>query len=369
MRTNTPSRAQDNRLSAPQRMPVSRSRHVWMAVIVAAALTTAVAMEAPSALSAPKKRTAATVRLALDWTPNTDHTGFFVAQSLGYYAQAGLNVQILPYGQTSPSVLVNSGKAECGIGHEDLMLVGDVASGLKLTSVMAVAEHQTAAYVTLASSKFKTPADLSGSTYGGFGSPGDQEQTDAFVSLNGGASAPKYVNLNTGALAAVIHRKVDFADVFEQWEVIEAKLQNVKLRVFPVIKYGLPDSYGTLLECSTSWLRANPSVAKAFVAASVKGWEYSIKHPAQAAKLVVKANPGVFPNAKLMTLSQEYLVHNHDLVDAKGRYGCQTAKMWTTLPSFYLKHGVFTKAAGKAVTKLPRVSTFFTNAYMPYSCK
>src|SRR6202008_2938445 len=110
--------------------------------------------------------------------------------------------------------------------------------------------------------------------------------------------------------------------------------QGVQLRQCPVRDYGIPDSYATLLACGTSWLQSQPAAAKAFVAASVKGWQYSINNPTAAADLVVKQAPGTFPNTTLMTLSQKYLVSHHDLVDAKGRVGCQTTAMWTNLPKF-----------------------------------
>src|SRR5262245_6602121 len=46
------------------------------------------------------------VRLALDWTPNTNHTGFWVAEKQGWYKDAGIAFEALPYGETSPEVLV-----------------------------------------------------------------------------------------------------------------------------------------------------------------------------------------------------------------------------------------------------------------------
>jgi ABC-type nitrate/sulfonate/bicarbonate transport system substrate-binding protein len=367
MRVRNSSKASESSDFSARRRILSTPRLVVAAFLFAVIVAGILSFSTRAAQGAGARSNLTTVRLALDWTPNTDHTGFFVAQSLGYYQQAGLNVQILPYGSTSTSVLVNTGKAECGINHENLMSVA-VLSGIKEQSIMAISEHQTAAYVTLANSKFKKPSDFDGSTYGGFGSPGDEQQMLTFVKSNGGKGNVKYVNLNTGALAAVIHKKVDFADVFQQWEVIQAQLQGVKLRVFPLRDYGIPDSYGTLLACGTAWLQSQPDVAKRFVAASVRGWQYSIKNPVAAAKLVVKSAPGVFPNAKLMILSQQYLVSHHDLVDAKGRVGCQTTAMWTALPRFFLKQGVYTSTSGKKITSLPPVSTFFSNAYMPYSC-
>ena len=52
---------------------------------------------APSPSATPFNGTPAKVRLALDWTPNTDHTGFFVAKHEGWYRDAGIDLQVLPY--------------------------------------------------------------------------------------------------------------------------------------------------------------------------------------------------------------------------------------------------------------------------------
>ena len=68
------------------------------------------------------------VRVALDWTPNTDHTGFYVASAKGWYADAGIHVQLLPYNQTAPETLVAAGQAECGVSFQDSLTFA-VAAG------------------------------------------------------------------------------------------------------------------------------------------------------------------------------------------------------------------------------------------------
>ena len=73
------------------------------------------------AAPAPARPTAerTPIRIALDWTPNTNHTGLYVAQQEGWFAQAGLDVEFLPYNNTSPDTLVGSGAAEFGISFQD----------------------------------------------------------------------------------------------------------------------------------------------------------------------------------------------------------------------------------------------------------
>ena len=84
--------------------------------------STAVASSAPSP-SAPASPSAApvTVRLALDWTPNTNHLGFFVAQAKGWYADAGVVLDVLPYGGTAPEAILAAHQAECGISFQDAL--------------------------------------------------------------------------------------------------------------------------------------------------------------------------------------------------------------------------------------------------------
>jgi ABC-type nitrate/sulfonate/bicarbonate transport system substrate-binding protein len=80
--------------------------------------------------------------VALDWTPNTNHVGLYVAQSKGWFDDAGLDVDILPYTDTSSGTLVAAGVAEFGV----LSAVGfhsQRAGGADMTVVMAVVQHET----------------------------------------------------------------------------------------------------------------------------------------------------------------------------------------------------------------------------------
>src|SRR5689334_13207847 len=93
----------------------------------------ALSASAAAASASPK---VGTVRLALDWTPNTDHTGFYVAQANGWYQDAGVDLRILPYGTTAPEALIAAGQAECGISFQDALTFA-AAAGAPIVSVMA----------------------------------------------------------------------------------------------------------------------------------------------------------------------------------------------------------------------------------------
>ena len=137
---------------------------------------------APTPTATP---TPATVRLALDWTPNTNHTGFFVAQSKGWYSDAGIALKIIPYTETTPETLIAAGQAECGISFQDSLTFA-YAAGAPITSVMAILQHTASAIAVLASGPIARPRDLDGKTYGGFGYPADDPTIKVVIKHDGG---------------------------------------------------------------------------------------------------------------------------------------------------------------------------------------
>jgi len=122
---------------------------------------------APSSTPAPSPEP---VRLALDWTPNTDHTGFYVAQAKGWYAAAGVVLQILPYTSDAPETLMGAGQADCGISFQDSLTFA-AAAGVPIKSVMAILQHTASAIAVLQTSSITRPKQLDGKTYAGFGYP------------------------------------------------------------------------------------------------------------------------------------------------------------------------------------------------------
>src|SRR5438552_12690366 len=102
---------------------MSRHRSLLRPALAVLLGLVALATWATAGASGAGRADSATVRLALDWTPNTNHTGFFVAKSKGFYDAAGIDFKILPYSGTATDTPVANGKAECGINFEDFMTI------------------------------------------------------------------------------------------------------------------------------------------------------------------------------------------------------------------------------------------------------
>src|SRR5919112_251331 len=166
------------------------------------------------------------IRVALDWTPNTNHTGLFVAQQMGWFRDAGLDVQFLPYNNTSPDTLVSSGAAEFGISFQDSFTFSK-AAGAEITSVMAVLQHwATQIAVRADRTDINSPRDLDGKTYGGVGAAYEEPKMRAVIQDAGGTGPFRTLVLGTAAYEALYAGQVDFTQPFVAWEGIEAQLRG-----------------------------------------------------------------------------------------------------------------------------------------------
>jgi ABC-type nitrate/sulfonate/bicarbonate transport system substrate-binding protein len=306
-----------------------------------------------------------TVRLALDWTPNTNHTGFYVAAANGWYDQAGVDFQILPYASTTPEALIAAGQAECGISFQDALTFA-AAAGAPVVSVMAILQHTAQEIAVLASSEITRPKELDGRTYAGFGYPNEEPTLKSVIKADGGTGTFKTVTLETAAYDALYAKRADFVITFAAWEGIEAKERGIELRTFKFGDYGFPDFYQVVLACDSHWLAAQPDLARAFVGATVRGFELAADDPEAAAALLVAKNPGVFDgNPALPLASQKFLASGGYLRDEGGALGRQTLAKWQGYSGFLFDQGLLAGADGKPLVSAPDYQALFTNDFLP----
>ncbi|MDQ6659719.1 MAG: ABC transporter substrate-binding protein [Chloroflexota bacterium] len=300
--------------------------------------------------------------LALDWTPNTNHTGVYVAKAKNWYRDEGINLTILPYSaNTSPDVLVSSGKADVGISSTE-GIVADAAVGQSVVSIAAIIQHNTSALVTLANSGLNRPADLSGKVYGGFGAPYEGAVVGEIIKQDGGTGQFKNVTLNVDAMEALKAHRIDFAWVFEGWEVIQAQRQGVKLNVFPITNYGVADYYTPNFIASPKEIQQKPDLLKRFMAATTKGYEYARTSSKESAQMLINGtDKGTFPDTGLVFASQDYLSQRY--ADAGRKWGMQDAAAWHGYPQFILNSDGVDDASGKPIHSM-NFDALYTNRFL-----
>jgi NitT/TauT family transport system substrate-binding protein len=315
----------------------------------------------PSATPVPDT---VTVRLALDWTPNTNHIGFYVAQQDGGYAGNAIDLKILPYASASPEILVSSGAAECGISTQEGATFA-IAAGAKERSVMAILAHTATEIAVRDDGSIARPKDLDGKLYAGFGLPQEVPELQAVIKADGGTGKFKVATLDTAAYEALYSGKADFTIVFSAWEGIEARERGVKLKTFAFTDYGVPDSYAVVLVCNDAWLAANGDAARRFLAATVAGFQTAALDPDGAAAKLIAANPGVFDANPALPLDSARYLAERKLYGTPDALGRQAPEQWDAFSGFLFDTGLMAGPDGKPLAARPDFGAYFTNDYLP----
>jgi ABC-type nitrate/sulfonate/bicarbonate transport system substrate-binding protein len=333
-------------------------RRPFLAIVLCVAVWTALAVPAQAR---PARET---VSVALDWTPNTNHTGIYVAEKLGYYRAAGIDLKILPYASTAPETLVSHRKADFGFSYSAGVAFAR-AAGADVTSVFAVLQH-TALEIGVRADRadITSPKDLDGKTYAGFGTPDEKPLLQTVIRHAGGTGVFKDVTLNTSAYDAVYRGKADFTLPLATWEVIQAKLVGKPLKTFKLSAYGVPSEYSSLIASSNGYLRAHGALARRFLAATTRGYQYAASHPRAAARILIGMNTQVLTQPQLVYESAALMAKSY-YRDASRHVGTQTLAAWKGYAGFLYRAGALTDADGHKLTRPPDFAAYFTTAYLP----
>lgn len=302
--------------------------------------------------------------VALDWTPNTNHVGLYVAQEKGWFDEAGLDVEILPYTDTSSGTLVAAGVPEFGI-LSAVGFHGQRAAGADMTAVMAIVQHETGRLVFSGTREdIQRPADLDGMIYAGFGSAWEAALISTIIRNDGGKGEFDTVTLGTSAYEALANGSVDFTLEVSTWEGVNSVLLGRPQRAFRYAQYGVPDQHTTFLGGNSSWLAANPKTAKAFVQAAQRGYTFAADHPLDAAQMLIDATAGTLSNPELVRASMQALADGGYLRDPGEPVGLIDDTMFSNIVGFLFAAGILRDADGRPLEEYPDVSSWFTNALL-----
>ncbi len=328
--------------------------------IIAIALVIALFVWLPHKTASPNSLTK--VRVAMDWTPNTNHTGMYVALSKGWYKSRGIDLEILPYSaNVNSSNLVLSNKADLGIGTtEDIVAYN--AKGQRIVSIGAIVQHNTSGFIVRSDSAINSPKQLDGKIYGGYGSLSENAVVSQVIQKDGGSGDFKNITLNVDAMQALESKKIDFVWGFQGWEVIQAKRDNLATKFFPITNYGIPDGPNLAFVATPAKIKQQTDILKRFMAATAQGYEYARQSPKESAQLLIDTAPrGTLPDKGLVFDSQTYLSSHY--ADTGRKWGVQDQQAWHDYPKFMLNSGVVTDKAGKPA-KILAFNRLFTNQFV-----
>ena len=322
----------------------------------AANSTTAVTSGGPIAPTTTRPAALKKVRFLLDWTPNTNHTGLYVAQALGYYKDAGLDIEIVQPTEGGALSLVAAGKPEFCISFQEEIAAALTSSApLPVKAVGAVIQHNTSGIISLAKNNIKTPKDMENHVYASWDTPIEKAILSAIAKADGGSYDKIKIVPNTVTdVVAALQTDIDMVWIYYAWDGIATELAGLQTNFinFGKINPAL-DFYTPVIASSNDYLAKNPDVAKQFMAATAKGYEYAIRNPKDAAAILVKNAQGL--DSKLVEKSQEWL-KDHYMAEVT-RWGFIDQKRWDTFFDWMYEN--------KLIEKKLAPGAGFTNDYLP----
>ncbi|MCG1009968.1 ABC transporter substrate-binding protein [Salinicoccus sp. ID82-1] len=265
------------------------------------------------------------ITFVLDWTPNTNHTGIYAAQAEGYYEERGLDVNIVLPGEAGAEQTVATGNGDFGISAQENVTQARL-QGVDIVSLAAIIQDNTSVLASPEEYGLETPSDLEGQTYGGYGSPIEEETIASIMQADGAdISEVDILNIGDTDFFTAVQRDVDFAWIYYGWTGIEAELRDFPLNTIDFTEYSdALNFYTPVLMTNQNLIDSDPETVRAFTEATAEGYQFAMEQPEAAAEHLIEAEPDLDP--ELVRASQEWLV---DVYQGDAPYwGYQAQDVW-----------------------------------------
>ncbi|MDO5016045.1 MAG: ABC transporter substrate-binding protein [Eubacteriales bacterium] len=248
------------------------------------------------------------VTFSLDWTPNTNHTGLYVARNLGYYADEGIEIDIQQPAEDGAETLVAAGHAQFGISFQDFTSnAWAKEEPMPITAVAAIINHNTSGIVSLKEKGIESPGKLAGHNYASWETPTEIAIMKNIVEAdNGKWEDVEVVPYTITDAVSGLQTNVDSLWIYYAWDGIAIEQADLDTNYLDISKLNpVFDYYSPIIIANDKFLEEQPDLAKAFMRATAKGYNYAIEHPDEAAKILCDAVPELDP--ELVKASQEWL--------------------------------------------------------------
>jgi ABC-type nitrate/sulfonate/bicarbonate transport system substrate-binding protein len=293
------------------------------------------------------------IRVLLDWTPNTNHTGLFVALEKGWFTQEGLKVTITQPPEDEALILAASGKADIAVSFQE-SLGPAIAKALPITAIAAIISHNTSGIMSLENSGITRPIHLEGKRFASWEAPVVNEMVRAMVNNDGGDFNKVMIVANNAADAiSALQTDIDAIWIYYAWDGIAAEVHGISINYIDLGTLDPQlDFYTPVLAARNDWLRENPQTVKKFMSAVSRGYRYAIENPREAAEILLKHAPEL--DLSLVQKSQEYLASRYQ--NDAARWGEIDPLRWGSFYRWMFEKGLLETDIREAG---------FTNEFLP----
>lgn len=298
--------------------------------------------------------------VSLDWTPNTNHTGLYVALANGYYADAGLNVKIVQPPEGDAIAACSSGQVQFAVGYQDLLVPAFTSeTPMQVTAVAALLQHNSSCIISKKGAGMNSPKGLEGKQYLTWQSPIELAMMEKVVADDGGdwSKVEQIPDVPTDEAQDVNANPNHAIWIYYGWGGINAEVNNIEVDTFffkdlnPVFDY-----YSPVLVANNQLIKDDPETVKAFLAATQKGYEYAVSNPDEAAQILIDGDDtGALDGCeKLVKASQKWMADQY-VADAP-KWGYIDPARWNAFYNWVSENGL-------SDSKIEE-NTGFTNDYL-----
>ena len=230
------------------------------------------------------------LKLALDWTPNINHIGFYVAKEKGFFKELNINVEIIsPEADSykySPAKKIELNLADLALcPTESIISFRTKKKPFKLYALATIFQSDISAIAVVKSNNINSPKDLDGRSYASYGARYEDLIIKQLIKNDGGKGNVKiYYPERLGVWNTVANNKYDSTWIFLNWEGIE----KPNLKFFKLSDYNIPYSYSPLITTSAKLVQEKKDIIKMFLKATKKGFLYSINNVQESSEILYK---------------------------------------------------------------------------------
>lgn len=216
------------------------------------------------------------LKIALDWTPNINHIGFFVAQEKGFYHKNGLSVELITPDQDNYAV-TPAKKVELELADFALCPMESIISyqtkknPFDLVAISSIYQEDLSAIATAIN--ILSPKELDGKIYASYQARYEDGIVQAMVQNAGGKGDFNITYPDKlGIWERVLEGHADATWIFMNWEGVQAKVKNWQLNYFKMSDFEVPYSYSPVIAASAKKVEEKRAIYQRFLAATKQGF-------------------------------------------------------------------------------------------------
>lgn len=298
------------------------------------------------------------VSLTLDFYPNPDHAGIYMAQKLGYFEEAGLDVSIdTPSDPAAPLKQVAAGRSDLAISYEPEVALAH-EQGLDVVAVAAIVNRPLTSMIWLAKSGVKGVGDLKGKTVAFAGIPYQEAFLKTILArVKVSLSDVKAVNVGFGLLPALVGGSAQaMLGGYSNVEGVDLRERGKAPVITPVDQLGVPTYDELVLVANREKLEEEPEKIRLFIAALARGTAAAAERPNEATEAILEANDALEPKLTKAEVEATLPLLNPSVPPGQP-FGYMDPKEWEAFVGWMRDN--------ELIEALPAASELLSNAYLP----